>query len=115
MSETNKTTQLILKYLFDKKIYAWRQNSSPIPLSTGGFRPAAKSGLGDIIFIHHGHHYEVEIKTGKDRLRPSQIGHRANLLRAGATYFLIKNFDDFLNQFSTYLSTTSPHSSAEVH
>jgi len=99
MSATNETTKQILNYLFEQRIYAWRQNTAGIPLPSGGFRPAAKTGVGDIIIVFKGRHIEVEIKSGKDRLRPEQIGHGINLKRAGGLQLVVKDFPDFLFQF----------------
>jgi len=100
MTPTGITTHLILKDLYNRQILAWRQNSSPIPLPSGGFRPAAKTGLPDIIAIlpPTAHFLGIEIKTGKDRLRPAQIGFKINLEKMGGTYLVVKDFPDYEKQ-----------------
>lgn len=100
MSETNKITKLILNDLFQRQIFAWRQNVAIIPLPNGGFRPGGKSGLPDIIAIlpPDGKFCGIEIKTGRDRLRPEQIGFQKNLERMGGIYLVVSSYENFLSQ-----------------
>lgn len=102
MSQTNDTTRAILKFLFDKKIFAWRENTTGIPLPDGTFRPAAKTGKPDIMIIlpPAGRFLAVEVKTGRDRLRPEQEGFLHNVRLMGGLAMVVKDFPDFLQQFS---------------
>ena len=103
MSATNETTSQILKYLFEKKIFAWRHNTTGIPLAGGGFRPAAMTGVSDILGIIPplGRFLAVEVKTGRDRIRPEQVGFLRNIERSGGIALVVKDFNDFLQQFLT--------------
>ena len=102
MSDTNKTTRLILNDLFNRRIFAWRENTAGIPLPQGGFRPGGKTGKHDIIAIlpPSGCFLGIEIKTGHDRLRPEQLGFKANLEQMGGIYLVVKDFDDYQQQLS---------------
>jgi hypothetical protein len=107
MSLTNKITNQIKYYLFTKGIFSWRQNTLPIPLPNGGFRPTAKTGISDIIAIlpPRGRFLGIEIKTGRDRLRPEQLGFKANVERMGGIYMEVKNFEDFKIALDKFLFT----------
>ena len=108
MTKTNETTRFILNELYKRKIFAWRQNIAGIPLPQGGFRPAGKSGLPDIIAIlpPDGHFLGIEVKTGKDRLRLEQVGFILNAERMGAKVLIVKDFEDFKTQLDKILSTS---------
>lgn len=117
-SKTNETTGAILEYLYSVGVYAWRQNVLPVPIlregQVLGFRSGGPSGLPDIIGIVpcvlpaggvgsgdrlFGLFLGVEIKTGKDRLRPAQIGFHSSARGAGAVILVVKDFDDFMVQW----------------
>lgn len=100
--KTDDTTRNILKFFFDAGIYSYRQNSMGIPLSGGGFRAGAKTGLPDIVAIlpPNGKHLGCEIKTGNDRLRPEQRGTLENITRMGGVAMVVKDFEDFINQWN---------------
>lgn len=102
---TNQTTNAILKLFYDSGVYSYRQNSTGIPLPGGGFRYAAKTGLPDIVAIlsPNGKYCGVEVKTGKDRLRPEQIGTLANIKRVGGIGIVVKDFQDFILQWMNIL------------
>ena len=65
-------------------------------------RPSGKAGLPDIMGIlqPRGRLLGIEVKTGKDRLRPEQIGFHANARAAGALILVVKDYDDFINQWN---------------
>lgn len=101
---TNDLTQRILKHLYSVGIYCWRQNSLPIPVVRGGvfsgFRPASKTGVPDILAIlpPFGRLLCIEIKTGRDRLRPEQIGFHKSAALMGAVVLVVKDWDDYVRQ-----------------
>ena len=109
---TNTTTRDILKHLFNAGIFAWRQNVLPVPVHRAGLivgmRPGSKQGLPDImgklpttLFPNFGRGLCIEIKTGKDKLRPEQIGFLSNAERFGDIIMVVKDYEDFLNQWKT--------------
>lgn len=109
-SPTNRTTTAILSFLFESGVYAYRQNSTGIPdVRKGIFRPAAKVGLPDIVGILpdtgdyygcKGTYLGVEVKTGKDTLRPEQLGTHENIKRMGGIVLVVKDYEDFINQWN---------------
>lgn len=111
-SPTNETTRRILNFLLDNGVFAWRHNVLPVPLPGGGFRPGSKSGIPDIIGILPalggnnrcaGRFLGAEIKTGKDSLRPEQEGFHFTARKLGAVIFVVKDFDDFLEQWNNFI------------
>jgi hypothetical protein len=103
MTKTNETTRLILEYLFQKGCYAWRNSIGAIQ-SKGHFYSMGLTGSSDIfaIFPPNGRFIGIEIKTGKDKLRPEQVGFIKNCQHVGADVLVVKDFEDFKNQLSTF-------------
>lgn len=114
MSQTNATTNDILKFLFSAHVWVWRQNVLPIPVERDGqivsFRPGSKVGLPDImgsigpgLLTGSGRVYGVpcyiEVKTGRDKLRPEQIGFQSNARDFGCVHMVVKDYADFLRQW----------------
>lgn len=99
-SPTNEATHLILEYLFQKGIYAWR-NSVGATQFKGHFYQFGLSGSSDIFAIMPPHctFVGIEIKTGKDKLRPAQIGFIKNIQAMGGRVFVVNGFEDFKQQF----------------
>ena len=102
-SPANKLTNEILLYLYKKGAFAWRQNVSGIPISGGRMRPASKKGVPDIIGCFQAHFFGVEVKIGKDILRPEQIGFIRSVAIVGGTVFVAKNFKDFTKEFELWI------------
>lgn len=104
MSKTNETTNAILSFFFSAGIFAYRANVLPVPLPGGGFRPGGKAGTPDIVGIlpPTGKYFGVEVKTGKDKLRPEQIGFHKNARDAGALILVVKDFEDFREQWKLF-------------
>ena len=107
-SKTNETTAQILKFLtFDIRAFVWRNNVLPVPLPGGrGFRPGSKLGVPDIIGIlpewgkmAGGTFIGVEVKTGKDKVRPEQEGFHTQARKLGAIILIVKDFKDFETQW----------------
>lgn len=105
MSQTNDTTRDILSFLFAARVFAWRENVLPVPVARAGsvigFRSGSKSGKPDIMGIlsPNGRSLCCEVKTGKDKLRPEQIGFLENARKMGALVMVVKDFKDFLKQW----------------
>ena len=47
-----------------------------------------------------GKFWGIEIKIGKDRLRPEQIGFMSSVHKMGHLASVVKTFEDFLNQWN---------------
>jgi len=97
-STTNELTQNILETLFTYGIFAWRQNTTGVVNpKTASYRSAPKVGIPDILAIMppDGRLLCVEVKTGKDRLRPEQTGFLATASAKGAYCIVAKDIDQF--------------------
>lgn len=108
-SKTNDTTRQILKFLFDQGVFAYRNSVGGGAASytkqngeiTNRFIQFGKSGSPDIIAITppDGRFLGIEVKTGRDRLRPAQEGFITNARRMGAEVLIVKDFNHFLEQW----------------
>jgi len=104
VSQTNDATRRIIDFLtFSSGAFVWRHNVLPIPVVGGGLRPGGKKGVPDIIGIlsNNGRFIGVEIKKGKDRLRPEQEGFHLTARKLGAVIIVAKgnDADEIYNSF----------------
>ena len=104
MSLTNQTTNEILNFLFQQRIFSWRQNTGGIPMIKDGFltgfRPSGKVGQPDIVgILPTGTYLGIEIKSGRDKLSEGQISFHSQARKAGAVILVVKDFPDFLDQW----------------
>jgi hypothetical protein len=106
-SQTNETTSRIIGFLtIRERAFVWRNNVLPVPLPGGGYRPGSKAGVPDIIgilpetcFCCGGCFIGVEVKTGRDKLRPEQEGFIRQATTLGAVILVVKNYEDFIEQW----------------
>lgn len=111
-SPTNKTTILILDYLLAHKILARRINVIGVPIQrdghTTGYRPSTMVGMPDILgwLPPSGRGLAIEIKTGKDKLRPEQITFLANFERMGGLVIVTSSFEDFKQKYESQTKTS---------
>ena len=101
-TRTNAITQEILKFLFSKGIFAWRQNVvAPFDPKLGQHRASSKKGVSDILAVvpPNGKFLAIEIKVGKDRMRPEQVGFMESIHFVGGCHMVVHNFEDFKDQF----------------
>jgi hypothetical protein len=59
-------------------------------------KSTSTSGSADISATIHGRSVKIEIKYGKDIQSEAQKKYQESIERAGGTYLIVKNFDDFL-------------------
>jgi len=102
VSKTNTITKDILEFLLKQRVLAWRENTAPIPLPDGkGYRSGGLSGKPDIIAISHGGIFiGIEVKHGKDKLRPAQVSFHIQAQELGAIMLVVKSFEDFETQWN---------------
>lgn len=61
-------------------------------------------GVADLVATIYGLKWDIEIKFSKgDRQRESQKGYQSMVEKAGGIYSIVKNWDDFLEQFAAFL------------
>ena len=63
-------------------------------------------GSADIHATIAGKAIFIEVKKGRDRLSEAQKQYRDNVTQAGAVYFVAKDFDGFIQEYSKILQNT---------
>ena len=63
-------------------------------------RSGSRKGMADITGIISGRHVSIEVKKGRDKMRPEQIKVKAEVEASGGAYIVTTGFDDFLNQIN---------------
>lgn len=106
---TNDTTKQILNFLFENRIFAWRNSvgagetsyTNKAGITKTRYMQMGKVGSPDIMgyLPPTGRGFGIEIKTGKDRLSPEQIGFHHNANKMGALILVVKDYEDFLKQW----------------
>jgi len=102
-SETNQLMLDIQNYLFDKGVFAWRQNTQGRIGKGGKLLPAMKKGVPDILGCYKGHFFGVEVKTGRDVLSYEQKGFIQSVFFSGGRVFVAHNLDDFIKDFELWI------------
>ena len=100
MSAANELTNKVIDYIYRQGGYAWRASSVGVydtKLQT--FRTAAKKGVSDVLACYKGRLVAIEIKIGKDKLSPEQVGFTRNIIHAGGEAFVAVDFDSFLSSW----------------
>jgi len=88
----NEVTKKIKDYLNQQpKTLVWRNTTAPVR----GRKYTGRKGVGDLIGISDGVHIEIEVKVGKDIMRPEQYEHRGAVLRCGGVYYIAHSFLEF--------------------
>jgi penicillin-binding protein-related factor A (putative recombinase) len=105
----NELTQKILDFLYRQGAYAFRVNTTGVPDAVRGRpRAAAKKGISDILAVYKSRFIAIEVKVGKDQLRPEQIGFLKNIDHYGGFALVAKDFETFQKNWLDF-STTIPH------
>ncbi len=105
-SPANTLTKQILNYLFSQRVFAWRNSVGAFGgLRANGdkmFLQFGKVGSPDIIAILplHGRFFGIEVKVGRDHLRPAQISFKRQAELCGGLYIVVKDFEGFLKEFA---------------
>lgn len=90
-------------YENQNKLYSDRLNSGKLlVLNKDGSQrlvKLCKEGSADIYFIIYGRVIFIETKRAKGKQRESQKVFQNKVESVSATYWLVDNFDDFLNKF----------------
>ena len=61
-------------------------------------KSGSRKGMADITAVVNGRHISVEVKIGKDRIRPDQLKVKQEIESAGGAYIIASSFDNFLEQ-----------------
>ena len=103
-SSANGLTKCVIDYInLQDNATAWRVNNVGIfDTKTQRHRKAATiKGIADITAIRNGTTYQIEIKIGKDKMSDDQKKFAERVRASGAYYFMVKSFDDFINQWNS--------------
>lgn len=63
-------------------------------------KSGSKRGMADITAVVNGRHVSIEVKTGKDKIRPDQEKCKSEIEQAGGIYITASSFDSFLEQIN---------------
>jgi hypothetical protein len=100
---TNSATKSIVDYLNMNKCKVWRSNNVGIYDAKKDIyrkNPNQLLGISDIIGItKDGFFLGIEIKTGKDKLKPEQKVFIEEITKRKGIILVVKSFDDFLVQW----------------
>jgi len=98
-------TQSIIAWLKLNGHFAARVNVTGIyDVRLGKYRRSgARKGMADISAVVKGRHVSIEVKTGRDRMRPDQLKVKSEVEAAGGVYIVVSSFDDFLRQINVFL------------
>lgn len=101
MSQATELTNAVIDYIYRQEGFAYRAESSGVfDSKLQLYRTAPKKGVSDIIGIYKGKFLAVEIKIGKDRLSPEQIGFLKNIAHCGGYTFVAKDLPSFQEWFT---------------
>jgi hypothetical protein len=64
----------------------------------------AKRGMADVTSIINGRHVSIEVKSGRDKLRPEQWKVKDEVEAAGGIYMVVSSFDNFLEQINPLIN-----------
>lgn len=112
MSAANELTTFILEDLFRRGVFAVRHGVAAGAASytdrhgetkSRYFKAGITGGHDIFAFLPpNGRFMGIEIKIGKDRLRPEQVGFHSNVARMGCLSLVVKSEEDYLNQIKAY-------------
>ena len=105
----NALTHSILEYLILRGAYAWRNNSGAARVEgnsnqRGRFIRYGKKGSGDILgILPNGKFLSVEVKAGRDRLRPEQQEFMDDINIRGGVAMVARSLDDVIERIEKEL------------
>jgi hypothetical protein len=91
----------ICEYLEMRRHFFTRINNIPAfnemsmaPLKCVGCRSTPRKGMSDILVVHVGRPYFLEVKRPKTYQSPEQKAFQAEVAKAGALYAVVRSIDD---------------------
>lgn len=100
MEKESNIQLAICDYLALKKVFFWRQNTTPVfDTKTKFYRPMPKysmRGVPDIIIIKNGKFIGLEVKRPKGKQSDSQLEFQKNCILNKAEYFVVTSIDDVI-------------------
>lgn len=104
MSATNDLTNSIIDYIRRIGGKAWRNNTGAMRATYTDKRGDAKErfmrfgekGSGDVLALHRGTFYSIEVKTGRDQLNENQMVWIDDVNAHGGVAFEARSIDDVM-------------------
>jgi hypothetical protein len=84
----------ICDYLSARRHFFWRNNTGAAKLEGGRFIRFGTPGSPDIIVVHVGRPYFLEVKRPGTHQSPEQKAFQAEAEKAGALYAVVRSIDD---------------------
>jgi len=110
-STANGLTKAVVDFLNFSGHFATRINNQgtwvmeKAHVNGGYYRPSTQvKGIADIDALIKGYKVAIEIKIGKDRQSDAQKDYQAKIERAGGFYWIVKDFDQFYELYTTFVS-----------
>jgi hypothetical protein len=96
----NGLTKCITTWLRLHGHFAGRVNTTGTYNSKLGkyIHSGSRKGMADITAVIAGKHVSIEVKFGRDRMRPDQMKVKQEIEQAGGIYIVVSSFDSFLEQ-----------------
>ena len=101
----NELTKTIIAWLKIHGYFGARVNTTgTYSVKLGKYiHSGARKGMADIQAIVNCKHVSIEVKTGRDRIRPDQLKVKSEVEAAGGVYIVVSLFDNFLTQINEIL------------
>lgn len=93
----------IIKFLTWNGWYANRINTTGRKIGDKWITGSTKKGTADLHLIIKGVHISAEVKIGSDKMSEDQHLEKLRVEKAAGKYWIIKTFDDFLDQFDNFI------------
>ena len=61
-------------------------------------KSGSRKGMADVTAVVNGRHVSIEVKIGRDKIRPDQLKVKQEIEEAGGAYIIASSFDIFLTQ-----------------
>ena len=110
-STANGLTKAVVDFLNFSGHFATRINNQgtwvreKAHVNGGYYRPSTQvKGIADIDALIKGYKVAIEIKIGKDRQSDAQKEYQVKIERAGGYYWIVKDFDQFYELYTTFVS-----------
>lgn len=105
MAEESELQKQILSYvdeINDPSFKVFRMHTQGVK-QTRGFTKNPNKGMADLLILYEGKAIWVELKAKKGVQSEDQKKFQETVLNTGCPYFICKDFDNFLNVFTSYV------------
>lgn len=103
-----KLTKAVTAYLDARGVYYWRNSSGGMYTGTadgrGRYVRFGQPGVSDLCALVNGRFFAIEIKAGKDTLRPAQVRFLEQIEAAGGVAVVARSVEDVANAVEIFLS-----------